>query len=833
MLTALRRSHDGERKLVKKLRETNQEIVQNAARVQQALKLSEEDAATIEELKKQIERAWNMVEQANGREEQATTTIERLQAEIGQLSSIVQKHANLLGGDMTIEELISTRDMLAIQLREAKEGLAYEKERASQMSVDLESRNEKLKERKSQVKNLERAVAQKAAEELKEFKKRTAAEAEIKSLKETIGVQKTDAVKTVALQKEAEAAKDRMAHQLEQSRMNANQLTMELQNLQNEKVKQNGDIEQLQDRIAQLTELRAKLDHEVKSTKTDLHRERTASNKLQSKLDMVEKEMAELRKELGRTEDEAAGLKSDKNATEKELTKEMLRTKDAQSAGERLAREKAAAEKKAAQEQSKVAQAKDLAQTLKTGTVSLENEVRRLTIHAQERDSKISLMEREKVRHLQVIEGLEKRIQELEEEAELKEVQINELDKREIELQGKIKASSQLYETMRAERNAISKQLSEAAGEIHEAKRKSKVQGNQIEQLKEEIHSKDKGLVAEQFESASLGKKLEMRNHEVDQLRRLLEDASESVRKSENEIVELNKGLQRMDADALAQKRAYDQVVAERDINQSQLMRRNDEIALLYERVAVMTTMMSTGEHAYRQRMDDIKLLKLKLADVKRELNIATDETAAGNKEAMKQENVRLQRELLNEQSRVKGLSEELSNPLNVHRWRKLEGSDPTSFDLIVKAQTLQRRLIAKTEAVVEREMQLSEKDREIADLRMQLNNVPGPEVVEQLATVRIALNERTRELKAVASEVNMAQAQVEEYKFEADKLSKELLEMKSKMYEMTRRHNETSSHSVLSGAEFEATLKQKQKALQAASRKPVFTGGGFNVHSA
>ena len=51
---ALKRSHESERKLVKKLRETNQEIVQNAARVQQALKLSEEDAATIDELKKQI-----------------------------------------------------------------------------------------------------------------------------------------------------------------------------------------------------------------------------------------------------------------------------------------------------------------------------------------------------------------------------------------------------------------------------------------------------------------------------------------------------------------------------------------------------------------------------------------------------------------------------------------------------------------------------------------------------------------------------------------------------------------------------------------------------------
>jgi hypothetical protein len=37
---------------------------------------------------------------------------------------------------------------------------------------------------------------------------------------------------------------------------------------------------------------------------------------------------------------------------------------------------------------------------------------------------------------------------------------------------------------------------------------------------------------------------------------------------------------------------------------------------------------------------------------------------------------------------------------LNVHRWRKLEGSDPATFELIQKIQTLQRRLIAKTEEV-------------------------------------------------------------------------------------------------------------------------------------
>ena len=46
----------------------------------------------------------------------------------------------------------------------------------------------------------------------------------------------------------------------------------------------------------------------------------------------------------------------------------------------------------------------------------------------------------------------------------------------------------------------------------------------------------------------------------------------------------------------------------------------------------------------------------------------------------------------------VKALSEELENPMNVHRWRKLEGSDPGTYEMVQKIQTLQKRLISKTE---------------------------------------------------------------------------------------------------------------------------------------
>lgn len=53
---------------------------------------------------------------------------------------------------------------------------------------------------------------------------------------------------------------------------------------------------------------------------------------------------------------------------------------------------------------------------------------------------------------------------------------------------------------------------------------------------------------------------------------------------------------------------------------------------------------------------------------------------------------------------------EELELPLNVHRWRKLESSDPERYDLVRKAQSLQRNVVAKTESAVRKDLLIQEK---------------------------------------------------------------------------------------------------------------------------
>lgn len=63
----------------------------------------------------------------------------------------------------------------------------------------------------------------------------------------------------------------------------------------------------------------------------------------------------------------------------------------------------------------------------------------------------------------------------------------------------------------------------------------------------------------------------------------------------------------------------YLQVISERDILGSQLVRRNDELALLYEKIKIQQSILNKGETQYRQRIEDIRLLKLEIKKLRRE----------------------------------------------------------------------------------------------------------------------------------------------------------------------------------------------------------------------
>ena len=97
--------------------------------------------------------------------------------------------------------------------------------------------------------------------------------------------------------------------------------------------------------------------------------------------------------------------------------------------------------------------------------------------------------------------------------------------------------------------------------------------------------------------------------------------------------------------------------------------------------------MLKKGEIYFQDRQTDIKNIRQKIAELKRQLLVSQGETACIPD--LEKEIYILQKELLEQQQKGKFLLDELEKPFNVHRWRKLECTDPETYEMIQKIQSL------------------------------------------------------------------------------------------------------------------------------------------------
>ena len=91
-------------------------------------------------------------------------------------------------------------------------------------------------------------------------------------------------------------------------------------------------------------------------------------------------------------------------------------------------------------------------------------------------------------------------------------------------------------------------------------------------------------------------------------------------------------------------------------------------------------------------------------------------------------------------------------------------------------------------------------------------------------------LREKTKQMKAMASELNMYQARVNEYKYQIERLTRDLNDMKRKYLEQRRREQ----------LQMERDRSLKPQSLIAAvggaappDSMPKFVGGGFSLSTA
>lgn len=231
-----------------------------------------------------------------------------------------------------------------------------------------------------------------------------------------------------------------------------------------------------------------------------------------------------------------------------------------------------------------------------------------------------------------------------------------------------------------------------------------------------------------------------------------INSSDDMIKTQDNDISRLKYVISEAEGEKLKQKKDYEMVINERDILGTQLIKRDEELSLLYEKIKIQKSTLKKGENYYLLKINDIVELVDLIRKTKRELNDAEMDTECIPD--LKREIFLLEKELIETQQKAKFLSDELAKPLNVHRWRKLESTDIDTYELIQKIQSLQKRLIAKTEEVSEKDVMIQEKEKLYIELKNILAKQSGPEVTEKLVLYQQSLKERSKQLKEMVAEI-------------------------------------------------------------------------------
>ncbi|KAM6443368.1 cilia- and flagella-associated protein 58 [Liasis olivaceus] len=816
----LRKSYENEKRLMAKCRELNAEIVVNSAKVATALKLSQDDQTTIASLKREIEKAWKMVDAAYDKEQKAKETIMSLKEEILNLTKLVEQGSGLsLGQEHNLRELLKfkeevtkERDQLlaeVVKLRDSVTHMSDQQQEAEKTKVEAESTiaqlHQEIQMRQNEA-SRETRKKEKMERELKQLQNELEYKmADIKTMQQGLNKSKEDLLRCEQQLKEQKILNERATKELEQS--TARNTKLQLENEQHSLA-----IEQLmQENQQKTTELRTRED-EVSQMRQEIGKLTKMREVMQRKLRVVEENKTQ-------AECERDTLKNQINGLEKELEAAKKQAEVDKKAIDELVRERDILNKNLLKAASVTQKQMNLVKLHEQSKKNLEEEIQNYKDEAQKQRKIIFQLEKERDRYINEANDLTQKVLHHMEDIKVREMQIFDYKKKIAESETKLKQQQNLYEAVRSDRNLYSKNLIEAQDEINEMRKKLKIMTHQVDQLKEEISAKEAALVKVHLDHQRIEKEKEALKGELLKMRQQALETKHFIEKQEEEERKLLKIISEADAERMRQKKELDQVISERDILGSQLVRRNDELALLYEKIKIQQSILNKGEMQYRQRVEDIRLLKLEIKKLRREKAILGKSVA--NVEELRQEVYHMQKELLKERTRCRALEEELENPMNVHRWRKLEASDPSTYELIQKIHALQKRLISKTEEVVEKELLLQEKEKLYVELKHILARQPGPEAAEQLQLYRHTLREKTKQLKVLSSELNMYESQSQEYKYEIERLANELLNIKKKYLTQKRKEHEN---------------KEKERALNnmehdfpgQRTRVPRFTGGGF-----
>ncbi|KAG8281210.1 hypothetical protein J6590_063410 [Homalodisca vitripennis] len=832
----LNKSHNNSKKLVDIIKDQILTIANTNVKLTVASEASKGEQKNIDKLTQEVQRALRMVDTAHTREQVAQETIENLRQQINRLHSELEAKSRHTDQEGDFSAMAKTKEAQAKERERMVNEILSLRERLSAALSYQEELERKNSSADLRISELQQELENQINEMSKESRFKERFEDEVHRARKELGAKENQIAilneQTLELQvkvmqfqntvKEMKAVSDKQVQTIE----NLNQRLIKAQDEYQREVGVVEDLKQmitvLNNQIKTNEEEIAKLVSEVAKTSTIQESFKKKLNKMEGKRNILEEQKAKVLMEL--------------QMVQRSLKEEKLRGNQDRRMLENVARERDIINKSLIKANSLVSEKERVAKLTDQAKLYLEHEIDNNNAEINRQVQHITSLEKEKDRHVADAVILTKKLEAAIEDNKLQQMALNDYRKKLTETEAKLSMKVAECENVRYELNTCCKNLNEAQEDITEYKHKAKVMTLQIEQLKEDIAGKEVQLMREQLALRKAHAEKEAMRVETMKVEHDLKEAKQQLTKLEADLISQLHIIREADAQRERDQKEIEQLTNARDIINAQLVRRNDELAMLREKTKTLQSSLDAGENHYSQRLEDIRILKLEIQKLSTEKDVLTRNLT--NMADLRTEIHHLEKDMSKERLKARALEEELQNPLNIHRWRKLEGSDPSKYELLHKVKVQQRRILDQATALVEVEQKCVDLERRHAHLDQMLARYQHQQPERERAeSCKQRLTQSEKKVKYLLGDLQMRMDQVNELKMELEKTNNEILSWKEKFYEQKKLIEKLKGKPVdktiscIKPSKSANALEEKGKEeLPPLPLKTRFMGGGFNI---
>lgn len=335
------------------------------------------------------------------------------------------------------------------------------------------------------------------------------------------------------------------------------------------------------------------------------------------------------------------------------------------------------------------------------------------------------------------------------------------------------KQNQDLCDSVKKEFNLQARNLAENHEELEAARRELAVIAKQINSLRVDISHTENNVIMEHYNHYHTGEEKSALKSDLENLKRDIGTIEAKLGRNRNEVTKLDQHIDDQQKELDSSTKEYSTLVGNRDLLGSLLVQKKADLEKIQEQIKSQQSLLHQSEIQYSALISSITEQLKKFKDILYKKQQMSDLDKMKNELEMEARS--LEHEVHKKKIKTIALREELGRPINIHRWRSLEHTDPQKYEKIQNIQRLQKQIIVTTEHISEQDMLVRDYEREYLEVKRITDHQPQmQEVKEQLELFKSSLSEKMSQMKEIEIEIVVQKRRVKSLNADIESLEQD-----------------------------------------------------------